>query len=325
MKFLFSLLLFSSQSFAYNIDPQQITVSGLSSGAYMAGQVHVAFSSTFSNIAILAGGPYYCSLGSLGTGLMSCTNGIGQPDLPTILRITHELSNTQQIDDIENLKKSNVFVLSGQNDTIVNKKTVEQAIQFYKELGNTHIHFVDTLPAGHTFPTLNFGNACEVADTTPFIGRCGYDTVSEMFNYFFKSTHARTTSIDKNFRLFSQSKYTESQPSQISMADQGVAYVPTNCQNNETCGLHVAFHGCRQTTSDIQDTFYKNTGYAEWAEANQTIVIFPQAAHNDLLNNPKGCWDWWGYTGPNFHTKNGPQMKAVYRMVQDFSQKNTKY
>jgi hypothetical protein len=31
--------------------------------------------------------------------------------------------------------------------------------------------------------------------------------------------------------------------------------------------------------------------------------------------NPRGCWDWWGYTGRNYHTKEAPQMRAVMAMI----------
>jgi len=43
------------------IDRNRVDVSGISSGAYMAGQMHVAFSKTFRGAALLAGGPYWCS------------------------------------------------------------------------------------------------------------------------------------------------------------------------------------------------------------------------------------------------------------------------
>jgi len=32
--------------------------------------------------------------------------------------------------------------------------------------------------------------------------------------------------------------------------------------------------------------------------------------------NPKGCWDWWGYTGNDYLTKNAPQIAAIWRMVE---------
>ena len=31
--------------------------------------------------------------------------------------------------------------------------------------------------------------------------------------------------------------------------------------------------------------------------------------------NPRGCWDWWGYSGRRFHRRDGKQMAAVAAMV----------
>ena len=49
----------------YNIDITSTTVSGLSSGAFMAQQFHFAESDIVSGAAIIAGGPYYCARGRL--------------------------------------------------------------------------------------------------------------------------------------------------------------------------------------------------------------------------------------------------------------------
>ena len=32
--------------------------------------------------------------------------------------------------------------------------------------------------------------------------------------------------------------------------------------------------------------------------------------------NPKGCFDWWGYTGKQYASKLGLQMAMVRRMVE---------
>src|SRR4051812_37767521 len=44
-----------------NNHPGQTTVSGLSSGAFMANQLGYAFSGTFKGIGVFAGGPYMCA------------------------------------------------------------------------------------------------------------------------------------------------------------------------------------------------------------------------------------------------------------------------
>ena len=49
-----------------------LTVSGLSSGGYMAGQFQVAFSGLLSGAAVLAAGPYGCTRGQLSTAMREC-------------------------------------------------------------------------------------------------------------------------------------------------------------------------------------------------------------------------------------------------------------
>lgn len=48
-------------------------VSGLSSGAYMAGQFHVALSGTLAGAAVLASGTYGCSRGAVSTAMYHCS------------------------------------------------------------------------------------------------------------------------------------------------------------------------------------------------------------------------------------------------------------
>lgn len=40
---------------------RKASVSGVSSGAYMAVQLHVAYSETFMGVGSIAGGPYFCA------------------------------------------------------------------------------------------------------------------------------------------------------------------------------------------------------------------------------------------------------------------------
>jgi len=44
----------------------------------------------------------------------------------------------------------------------------------------------------------------------------------------------------------------------------------------------------------LKDKFARYTGYNEVAELNNIIIIYPQVIA--LIDNPMGCWDWWGYT-----------------------------
>jgi len=45
----------------WNVDPNSVSVTGFSSGAYFAVQFQVAHSASIMGAAIFAGGPYYCT------------------------------------------------------------------------------------------------------------------------------------------------------------------------------------------------------------------------------------------------------------------------
>ena len=49
----------------------------------------------------------------------------------------------------------------------------------------------------------------------------------------------------------------------------------------------------------LGDEYARNAGYLEVGEANNIIMVFPQAK-NSLIDNPNSCWDWWGYDGAEY-------------------------
>src|SRR5918993_3738329 len=55
---------------ALGVDARQTSVSGISSGAYMAGQFHLAFSTTVVGAGVVAGGPWGCASDGGGDALL---------------------------------------------------------------------------------------------------------------------------------------------------------------------------------------------------------------------------------------------------------------
>lgn len=75
------------------------------------------------------------------------------------------------------------------------------------------------------------------------------------------------------------------------------------------------------TYEHIQLDFIIKTHYADIAEKNNIILMFPMAViSTEKVRNPRGCWDFWGYCDEdpvNFATKDGKQTKAIMSMVND--------
>ena len=67
-------------------------------------------------------------------------------------------------------------------------------------------------------------------------------------------------------------------------------------------------------------TFIEGSGFARWADANRFVILFPQVSANPLLN-PKGCWDWWGYTGEDYLTKDASQIAAIWKMAERLAER----
>ena len=67
--------------------------------------------------------------------------------------------------------------------------------------------------------------------------------------------------------------------------------------------------------------FALNAGYAEAADKLNLIILFPQTWINETSYpyNPKGCWDWIGYTGENYATQNGEQPAWMMNFLNSFS------
>jgi poly(3-hydroxybutyrate) depolymerase len=133
---------------------------------------------------------------------------------------------------------------------------------------------------------------------------------------------------------FSQSKLIEQKfgvkdaGAWASFADNGYLYVPEACKSGAQCRLHVAFHGCKQGGDNdppFGNIFARFAGYNEWAKNNRMVVLYPQVqAENYWPINPQGCWDWWGflYTGDDYATLRGKQIKAVAQMINTLVQED---
>ncbi|KAL4491961.1 hypothetical protein ABPG72_008382 [Tetrahymena utriculariae] len=326
MKKLITLLICSlliTSSFAklptYPIDPYGITVGGLSSGAFFAVQMHFAFSKTIKGAAITAGGPFWCAQGNLGYALSNCMSSPQLIKIDALNKKAEELAKQGAIDPLVNLSGSKAYIYSGTLDDVVKPDVVKSLQKQYESYG-VQTTTVYNVPSQHAYITTNFGNKCSFKGT-PYINNCNYDMAYDSLSVLYDDLFPAITPIPNNLIEFDQAPYIGSN---YSMNSKGYVYVPTACrQNTDACKLQVQFHGCLQTTQDIGTDYINKLGINGVAEANNIIVLYPQAkASKSNPVNPNGCWDWFAYTDnfvntTKYVTKSGAQMDAIWKMVTD--------
>jgi len=312
----------------YNVDKSQTTVSGLSSGGFMANQLGYAYSATFKGVGVFAGGPYMCAGHSNYTACMYNAS-ISAGMLSTMQADINNWSGSL-IDAKANVASQQVFLFVGSSDSTVGPNPMNALRTQYANNGvaAANLEFVQRAGTAHVLPT-DFdaagNNAC-ASTASPYIANCGYDGAKAVLSRFYGTLSARNNApAAANYIEFDQSAFTGGNPG---MASTGWLYVPANCAAGAACRLHVALHGCKQDVASIGDQFVRNTGYTRWADTNSIVVLFPQArvdntvhstAASSMLTNPNACFDWIGWYGGNFAQRGGTQIGAIKAMVERVS------
>ncbi|XP_053572210.1 uncharacterized protein LOC128662446 [Bombina bombina] len=299
---------------SYNINPA-VSVSGLSSGAYMANQFHIAHSGRIVGAAMFAGGPYYCALGNMLTAVNTCMKIPTSISVSVLKTYAQTFASTGLLDPLSNLSRSKVFIFSGTRDTVLVQGVAKKLEEFYAGFPTGGLKTVYTVAAEHGMPTDNYGGACGTTNNN-YINNCNYNGAYEALNHIYGGLQKPSSSASPTGQLilYDQSEYFNlAHPSTYGMDTAGYVYVPTACQNGAYCRLHIAFHGCLQGREKVGDTFARYAGYNQVADLNNFIILYPQAKSN--LTNPNGCWDWWGYSGIAYANKNGFQIGGVERMM----------
>ena len=299
-----------------SILPGSLTVSGVSSGGYMATQYQVAFSKDVIGAGIVGAGPWLCARGVITRAMDDCLAGsAGGPNEQALVAALRASFAAGVVDDPSWLAPDRVWIFHGAKDTRIGDAVADSLLRFYKAfIPLERIRFETQVPAAHGFPTLSEGGACAV-DAPPWILACGYDAAGELLRYLYADLVEPAASSGGELREFAQSRYID-RDTLASMADTGFVYVPKDCAAGSRCRVHVVFHGCRQGIGFLGRSFARRAGYNRWADANRIVVLYPQAEKSFFWPfNPRGCWDWWGYSGADYAARSGAQLSAVHRML----------
>jgi hypothetical protein len=167
------------------IDPTQISVSGISSGGFMAHQFHVAHSENIKGVGIVAGGPYYCASGSVQNAVQKCSQffklecekwiifpiwkGLcdwtdmtpkNTEDARKDAKASFDEAKKQEaagnISKLAGLKDAKVYLFSAKHDVLVPHGVMDAVFHFYADPDKAGIEVSNidynnrTFPARHT-------------------------------------------------------------------------------------------------------------------------------------------------------------------------------
>ncbi|ABC22385.1 periplasmatic short-chain-length polyhydroxyalkanoate depolymerase PhaZ1 [Rhodospirillum rubrum] len=326
------------------IDADHVTVSGISSGAYMANQFHVAHSARVDGAGLVAGGLYGCAVSTvvndkvMATASRALAHCMRQSafleSADRFVGIARQLERAGAIDALAGLRGDRVYLFTGEADTVVGAKVVRTAAEALGTLGvtTTLVSSLQGTPgagakAGHAFLTPDRGNAACSAEKSPFFNACRYDQAEAILKVLYGPSLAPPAPVlSGRLSRFDQSAYVRGGNAiKASLWDEGLVYVPADCAAGAACRLHIAFHGCKQSDQVLgsAEKFWDLAGYNGWADTNHIVVLYPQARAIGATEgfpltaiNPEGCWNWWGYgLDGKFLGREGLQISAVNAMI----------
>lgn len=323
----------------YNAAIHQSSISGISSGGFMAVQFGTAWSSVITGVGVVAGGPFWCAeadasdiltgyWGPIARALGACMKGPASDlDISDFIKTTDAKAASGDIDALDHLKRQRIYLFHGTNDTIVDKAVTDATADFYRHYLGTargsHLFYQATIGAGHSLVVATNGqadlNACN-GNQSPYIDQCGYDQAGIILQHIYgRLAPPNRGPLNGTLQRFDQSVYTGADiPDALSLGDSGFVFVPRDCADGAACRIHIALHGCAQDAGEIGQRYAQSTGYNEWADTNHIVVLYPQTKVSPFSpSNPQACWDWWSYIdhSDSYVTKSGAQIKALKAML----------
>jgi poly(3-hydroxybutyrate) depolymerase len=321
-----------------NADISESSISGISSGAFMAVQFATAWSSVIKGVGVVAGGPYWCAKADaddimngytlpIMTATGPCMAG-PPPELGSSFAKADAKSASGGIDPLQLVRRQKVYVFHGYNDAVVAKSVTDAAADFYRhylgEANRGNLYYQTTIGAGHSLviaqgPQKDGLNGCS-DNAAPYIDQCGYDQAGIILQHIYGALNAPNRGpLTGALWRFDQSAYTKpDDPGSLSLGDTGYVFVPKACEEGAACRVHIALHGCKQDSGDIDRRYIDDTGYNAWADTNRLIVLYPQTISSSYQPfNPQACWYWWSYVNheDGYVTKSGAQIRTIKAML----------
>ncbi|CAJ1359973.1 unnamed protein product [Effrenium voratum] len=251
-----------------------------------------AHSASVDGALIAAGSPYGCGMEKDEED--RCY--YGNVDIEQSVRWTWGRYAQNLIDDPSNLNKVPVLLFNGKSDECVYTRVMRdtfKTLQYFVDKDylfrsfNTNAAHVWSLDHGqcHCGACASLYGSLRCCD----VNNCHYDLSGDLFG------HRWTAGLWK-FAL---------------------VYVPTGCEARVLeCRIHVNYHGCIRKRLKRRRLWATSIDLNEYAESNDIVVVYPQAAGSPRVGN--GCWNWGDSKDDQyFDTRRSMQIGTVMNLLKN--------
>ncbi|XP_035715716.1 uncharacterized protein LOC110859858 [Folsomia candida] len=307
----------------HDVYMDQITLSGFSSGATFAQQMFISHSALFTGIASFSHAYYRCGPGNGREADYdnACTTiGTNQSyNLDNALDDIRSYEQRRLIDSTGNLRNKKLYVYAGARSQIFSLDQSLGAVSIFEPFIKSSKYIKTVVQdATQLLPSDKFGAPCTMsAEQNFFIGNCGFsgaaDSLSFLLGDAIRQPGHSTRARHQQLLTFDQTEFFYGYNGPEYMDSKGFIYVPRHC-HRQRCYLHFYFHGCLSGREFNGTDHIVNSGFLEVAEANNLIVVFPQA-WSSMPENMIGCWDTYGLTSSLYATRQGPQITVIRNML----------
>jgi poly(3-hydroxybutyrate) depolymerase len=300
------------------------SVIGVSSGGYMASQMAVAWPERFAGLGVIAAGPWACAQGSLGLALGQCMLTIKGPvDLGAIDERYQGYLERELVGTPEQLANLRAYTWHGGADKVVAPsigQSLAQQLSDWLADPEQQLRVVVDAEAAHGWPVgSEQGDEQNIATADCAEGggnhllNCERQVAKEALDWMHGSVPDDDTKHEGRLVRFDQSDFDAR-----GLADVGYLFIPDACESGG-CPVTIALHGCDMSAEEGDESFVRHSGLNPRAAAEGRLVLYPQAEAS--MANPKGCWDWWGFTesswqiDPLHDSRQGRQLGALMQML----------
>ena len=302
---------------------RRVTISGQSAGGSMAMQHLFAFAGSVDGAAIASGSVFGC--GAFPKKSHNCY--YGGIDVPATFKYIQDRHAAGLIDDPASLRNTAVHLFHGTKDVVVTQPCMSDVLEQLKNyVSKDKIKVVFNTSASHVW-TLDHGTcACGACSWTGSneccdVNNCAYDLSGDILRHIFGGVPVkpRATAPASNLRWVNQQAFLPEKNgtwTNAALMKWALVYVPTACQGAAVndCKVHVNYHGCTRKKWQQRLLWERLLDLNEYGEANDMIVVYPQAAGDNITGT--GCWNW-GFKRDDtlFDTYKSAQLATVVNLV----------